>query len=384
MSPAPVIWLAGGPSARARAAGVARGLEPAAKPLFIGPAGEPAPDLDAPLDGLGLVLEACPVELRPVALLCLEPGEARALEVLPCPTLAWGQAMPGCDAVAPADPAEAAAALLSAAREGRAWPWLASVQVNLPLTMLLGRYRPLVEVLAVNPEVGIDAQALDRMGEAELAQAAELLKGRRVTVHLPFMDLAPGSPDPAIAAASLGRISQAAEWALILGAVRAVGHLGYLADTHRDLPAFCSRLARGLAPIATRLREGGCELVLENTFEPAPNVLLAARQAIMAAGGPPVGFCLDVGHAHCFTPTPLAAWWEALSPHLGEMHLHDNDATFDTHQPPGCGVVDWAFLKERIASLDPAPVLTLEPHAEPDLWGSLRGLERVWGEPPLG
>ncbi|MCF8033324.1 MAG: sugar phosphate isomerase/epimerase [Desulfarculaceae bacterium] len=384
MSPAPVIWLVGEPPARARAAEVARRLESRARPLFIGPAGEPAPALAAPKGGLSLALSACPPELRPSALLCLEPSwDPRDLEGLPCPTLAWGKAMPGCDAPAPAEPGPAAEALLEAAATGRTWPWLAQVQVNLPLTMLLGRHRVLAQALPVNPEIGIDAVALDRMGDDEVAQAADLLRARRVSVHLPFMDLAPGSPDPAIARASLGRIGQAAEWALALGAVKAVAHLGYLADTHRDLEAFCSRLAEGLAPIAARLHQGGCPLVLENTFEPVPEVLVAARQAIMAAGGPAVDFCLDVGHAHCFTPTPLAAWWEALSPHVGEMHLHDNDATFDTHQPPGCGVVDWAWLKERIAALATPPLLTLEPHAEPDLWGSLRGLERVWGEPFL-
>ncbi len=384
MSPVPVIWLAGGPGARARALQVARALEPGCQPLFIGPPGEPRADLSAPRDGLALALAACPLELRPAAMLWLEPGPAPAeAESLPCPTLAWGAPAPNCDRAAPADPAEAAEALGQAAATGRAWPWLSSVQVNLPLTMLLGRYRPLVEVLAVNPEVGIDASALDSLGEDDLDQAAGILAGRRVSVHLPFMDLAPGSPDPAIARTSLERISQAADWALRLGAVKAVGHLGYLADTHRDLDAFCSRLAGGLAPLAARLQQGGCPLVLENTFEPAPDVLLAARQAIIDANGPAVDFCLDVGHAHCFTPTPLAAWWEALAPRIGEMHLHDNDGTFDYHQPPGHGVVDWAFLKSRIIALPRPPLLTLEPHAEPDLWASLRGLEKVWGQPPL-
>jgi len=385
MSPLPVIWLAGGPAARARALQVAQALEPGCQPLFIGPPGEPQADLSAPADGLALVLAACPLELRPAALLWLEPGPAPAeAGGLPCPTLAWGAAVAGCDQTAPADPAQAAEALKQAASAGRAWPWLSHVQVNLPLTMLLGRYRPLVEVLAVNPEVGIDAQALDHLGEPEVDQAAGVLTGRRVSVHLPFMDLCPGSPDPAIARTSLERLNRAADWAMRLGAVKAVAHLGYLADTHRDLKAFCSRLAEGLAPLAARLQQGGCPLVLENTFEPAPQVLLSARQAISEAGGPEVAFCLDVGHAHCFSPTPLAAWWEGLAPHIGEMHLHDNDATFDYHQPVGSGVVDWAFIKRCVVALPQPPLLTLEPHAEPDLWASLRGLERVWGQPPLG
>jgi sugar phosphate isomerase/epimerase len=385
MSRAGVIWLAGGPAGRARAAGLATALEPGFKALFLGPAGEPAPDLLLdPANDLSLALDACPLELRPAAALCLEPDAPPAgLAGLPCPTLAWGAPAEGCDQVAPADPVAAAQALRRAAAAGRAWPWLAQVQVNLPLRFLLGRYRPLAEELAVNPEVGIDALALDQLGPAELDQAAGLLAGRRVSVHLPFLDLSPGSPDPAIARTSLERLAKAADWAIKLGASRAVGHLGYLADTHRDLEAFSERLAKGLAPIATRLAEGGCPLTLENTFEPAPDVLLAAREAIIAAKGPAVDFCLDLGHAYCFSVTPLEAWWEALAPHIGELHLHDNDGGLDSHQPPGRGVVDWAYVKRQASSLPAPPLLTLEPHAEPDLWASLRALERVWGKPFL-
>ncbi len=381
----PVLWLAGSATARQRAAELMAALPLEMQPLTLGPAGEPAPDLDlGPDPDLALALEACPPALRPAALLVLEPSNPPAgLAGLPCPTLAWGGDCPACDAVVPAAPLEAAQALAQAAQEGRSWPWMERVNVNLPLRDLLGRYGPLAATVAVNPEVGIDHQALDAMDQAHLAQAREMLRGRRVSVHLPFMDLSPGSPDPAIVRTSLARLEQAASWALELGAVRAVGHLGYSPDTHRDLAAFCRRLAAGLAPLAARLAGGGCLLVLENTFEPGPEVLLAARKAIMAAGGPAVGFCLDVGHAYCFSATTLPAWWQALAPYLGEMHLHDNDGTFDQHRPPGCGLVDWAFVGRAIASLDQPPLLTMEPHAEPDLWAFLRGLEKVWGPPPL-
>ena len=385
MSPTPVIWLAGGPLARERAQRLAQDLRPACRPLFIGPAGEPAPDLVVPLDGLSLALTACPEDLRPAALLCLDPAEPpEGMEKLPCPTLAWGAPAPGCDRDIPLQPDLAVRALRDAARQGRAWPWLERVQVNLPLRMLLGRYRALAVSLPVNPEVGIDAPALDELTPGDVALAATLLRNRRVSVHLPFLDLSPGSPDPAIARVSLERLNLAADWALELGAISAVLHLGYSPDTHRDLAAFCSRLAAGLAPLAARLQDGGSSLVMENTFEPAPQVLLAARQAILDAGGPEVGFCLDVGHAHCFSPTPLAAWWEGLSPHIQEMHLHDNDATFDHHHAPGCGVVDWDYLQRRLSELADPPLLTLEPHSEPHLWAFLRGLERVWGAPPQG
>lgn len=381
---APVLWLAGSAPARERAAELIAALPVDVQTLTLGPAGDPEPELDlGSAPDLALALMVCPPALRPAALLVLEPqAPPTGVDSLPCPTLAWGAQSPACDAVAPANPVDAAQALLQAAQRGRAWPWLERVNVNLPLRDLLGRYAPLASSLAVNPEVGIDHQALDAMGQEHIAQAKQLLAGRRVSVHLPFMDLSPGSPDPVIARASLERLDKAAGWALELGAIRAVAHLGYSADTHRDLGEFCRRLAAGFAPLAQRLHQGGCLMVVENTFEPGPDVLLAARQAIIQAGGPEVSFCLDVGHAYCFSATTLPDWWQALSPYLGELHLHDNDGTFDYHHPPGCGMVDWDFVGRSLAALEQPPLLTMEPHAEPDLWAFLRGLEKVWGAPP--
>ncbi|MCF8043574.1 MAG: sugar phosphate isomerase/epimerase [Desulfarculaceae bacterium] len=380
----PMLWLAGSALGRERAAELIAALPRDAQTLTLGPAGDPTPDLDlGSAPDLALALEACPPQLRPAALLVLEPDAPPAgVDGMPCPTLAWGGECPVCDAVAPANPLDAAEALALAAQQGRLWPWLERVNVNLPLRDLLGRYAPLASTLAVNPEVGIDHQALDAMHQEHIAQAKQVLTGRRVSVHMPFMDLSPGSPDPAIAGMSLQRLNKAADWALEMGAVRAVVHLGYSADTHRDLEEFCRRLAKGFAPLAQRLHQGGCLMVMENTFEPGPDVLLAAREAIIQAGGPEVGFCLDVGHAYCFSATTLPEWWQALAPHLGELHLHDNDGTFDYHSPPGCGLVDWDFVRRSLAAMDEPPLLTMEPHAEPDLWAFLRGLEKVWGTPP--
>ncbi|MBU4605531.1 MAG: hypothetical protein KKH66_11545, partial [Proteobacteria bacterium] len=163
----PVLWLTGSAPARKRAAELIAALPGDAQTLTLGPAGDPEPDLDlGSTPDLALALMACPPALRPAALLVLEPQAPPAgVEGMPCPTLAWGAECPACDAVAPADAQGAAQALLLAAERGRAWPWLERVNVNLPLRDLLGRYAPLASSVAVNPEVGIDHQALDAMDQ---------------------------------------------------------------------------------------------------------------------------------------------------------------------------------------------------------------------------
>jgi len=377
------IWLYGPARARAAASKWQELLGPDWRLVTLGPPDGPAPDISlGERPDLAQALTACPLELRPRALLLMAAAAQAPAGVagLPCPTLGLAPA-PGLDQVLPAKPEQAAPLLAAAAGQGRAWPWLERVQVNLPLTYLLGGFRPLVEATAINLEVGLDARALDTLGPAELAQAKGLLAGRRVSVHLPFLDLSPGSADPRVAGVSQERLLAAADWAVQLGAVQAVAHLGYLADVHRSLEAFCGRLAERLAPMARRLHQGGCALALENTFEPSPEVLLAARQALLQAGAPQAGFCLDVGHAACFTKLPLSAWWQALGPQIIELHLHDNDGAFDWHLPPGGGCVDWGLVRQRIKSLERPPLLTLEPHREPHLWASLRALEQVWGQP---
>jgi len=90
------------------------------------------------------------------------------------------------------------------------------------------------------------------------------------------------------------------------------------------------------------------------------------------------GFCLDVGHQHSFSRTPLKAWLEELQSVLREIHLHDNDGTSDSHLPIGEGTIDFVELFRYLGSNGMKPLLTLEPHREEHLVKSLRGCTGYW------
>jgi sugar phosphate isomerase/epimerase len=315
-----VIWVCAGPETREQAQPLLRALEGQASPLVIGPAGQPAPDLRLdPGADLGLALTACPASLRPRACVWVaangqEPPQG--WEGLPCPVLGWGAAGP--DGKLPAPPQEAAAALLQAARAGFRLPWMAKAQVNMPLLMLLEEHYELVESLpALNLEVGIDWQALERLGEHDLARAGQALKNRRITCHLPFGDLVAGSPDPLVRRTAAARLERAGAWAMQLGACQAVMHLGYDQRMHPDAQIFAQRLAETLGGLARSLNQNGCALALENVFEPDAAPLLAVRQALIETGAEQVGFCLDVGHARTFSATPLEGWLREI----GRAHV---------------------------------------------------------------
>ncbi|WP_449247085.1 sugar phosphate isomerase/epimerase family protein [Desulfarculus baarsii] len=380
-----IIWLClsrPGPGPELTAARALRqALEGHARTLILGPEGSDGVDLrlGRRLD-LGPALEACPDELRPAAVICLGAAIPAGLELAPCPCLAWGPAT-GCDQTLPAPADQAAEAAMAALGRGPRLSWLAHVQVNMPLGDLLGRYEALARSAPVNLEIGLDASALDSCGPAEMARAKAIIAGRRITAHLPFMDLYPAAADPLVAAAAARRLEMAVTTALELGAIQAVGHLGFWPMMHRDVAAFAARHATAMTPIAQALAAGGCRLVLENTMEPDPAPLLACRRALSESSGVEVGFCLDVGHANSFSRTSLPAWWRAMESHLWEMHLHDNDGSDDSHYPPGSGRIDWAFIAEGLRGLSTKPILTLEPHTEAHFWASLRGLERLWGRP---
>lgn len=371
-----VIWIFAPPEKRDRAGALQRALPGGAQAMVLGPAGQPAPDLDlGPEPDLALALEACPAGLRPRACLNLAPAPPRGLDCLPCPTLGWAGGQ-GWEGVLPADAGKAAEAALIAARRGFRSEWLERVQVNLPLCDLLGRYRPLVEALPINLEVGLDAQALDRTSAEETQAARRMLKGRRLTAHLAFMDLAPGSRDSQVRELSRQRLLEAAELAGRLEAVQAVAHLGFDHRVNPDPAQWVERAAPVFAELAQRLAGLGCRLALENVFELDPSLHLALLAALDHLGGAKPGLCLDVGHALAFSESRLADWWEAFAPRLWEMHLHDNHGGGDEHLPVGWGKADWPFLRKGLGELEALPVLTLEPHREPHLWGSLRGLTR--------
>lgn len=374
----PIVWLYAPPNKSAEAEEMRTALEPQAQALVLGPSGQPAPEIDlGPQPDLVLALEACPSELRPRACVCLAPNPPKGIDCLPCPVLGWNGGA-GLDGQLPREAEAAARALLAAVYEKYLPEWLPKVQVNLPLKDLLGRYRSLAQALPLNLEVGLDAQALDVLGTEDLSEAKRMLEGRRVTAHLAFMDLAPGSRDPKVRELSRQRLLAAANLADQIKAEQAVAHLGFDHRTNPDIEEWVERAVPVFAELADALAGNGCGLALENVFEQDPSVHLLLVKAMAKLTPVEVGFCLDAGHALAFSSTTLERWWAAFESRIWELHLHDNRGKGDEHLPVGSGAVDWRVVVQGLAQLERRPVLTLEPHREPHLWGSLRGMAKLF------
>lgn len=97
-------------------------------------------------------------------------------------------------------------------------------------------------------------------------------------------------------------------------------------------------------------RKCGIILALENG-----NEHLSTQQEladfVASFADPFVGVCFDTGHAHCYGDRDWKRSMAILAPHIVTCHMHDNFGTFDDHNPPGEGNLNWQELTAALKAL---------------------------------
>lgn len=256
---------------------------------------------------------------------------------------------------------------------------LAAVQVNIPFRMLTEGYLTRFLDMGLNPEIGLDADALDHFTVDDFKGVADRFHERNlsITIHGPFMDLAPASPDPDIVAVTEKRFDQLFK---VLPAIRprtVVAHAGY--DPRRHFFMADLWLERSLAffqNVARQVHDLDGRLMLENVYEEGPDDML---RLLTQLDPKQVGVCLDVGHMNAMGRVGMDQWLTVLGDRIGQLHLHDNLGDRDSHLPMGQGTIDFVRLFDFID--EKKPILTLEPHDENALFGSLEYLEHMVNRP---
>lgn len=253
------------------------------------------------------------------------------------------------------------------------------VQINVPFTMLWDRYAENFLTRGLNPEIGIDAAALDRFAPAEFGETAARIRDRglTVTLHGPFIDLSAGSVDPRIRIVTRQRFEQLLALVPLFSPKTVVCHAGY--DWKRYAYLLEEWLKHSIDMwrwLAQRLEGAGCRLMLENVYESGPEDLVPLFESLAPFG---VGFCLDTGHQAAFGQASLAKWLDVLGSHIGQVHLHDNCGRRDDHLALGQGNIDFAYLFKHLKTQGGTPpVITLEPHTAEALEPSLEYLKALW------
>ena len=253
------------------------------------------------------------------------------------------------------------------------------VQVNIPFTMLWDLYADRFLQTGLNPEIGIDAAAMDRFSRKDFAGMARRLQqcGMTVTIHGPFFDMCPGSLDPQIRAVTRRRFEQLLELVPLFQPQTVVLHAGYdrkrYGYVREEWLEYSTDTFRW---VAKRLNAMGSRLMLENVYERRPGEIHSLIERLSAHR---VGLCLDTGHLTAFGKASAVEWIDAMADCLGQLHLHDNHGLADQHLALGAGCIDFAAVFQRLADLCPTPpVITLEPHDENALEPSLDFLETIW------
>ena len=189
-----------------------------------------------------------------------------------------------------------------------------------------------------------DARARDRMARAA-----------RCILHAPFAELSPCAIDPLVRRVARKRFDQAAEICHRYGIDHMVIHSGFIPYVY--FPEwFVEQSAQFFRDFLAGQPEN-FHIYIENVLDPEPAPLLTLAKAI---GDPRAQLCLDVGHAHVVSQTPVREWLETLSPWLGHLHLHDNDGSADQHRIPGDGTIGFPALLDAVTAAAPDATLTFE------------------------
>lgn len=218
-------------------------------------------------------------------------------------------------------------------------------------------------------------EAWDERAEFYLSFASAR-RDRRFHLHGPFLDLPWWSYDCLIGEVVAKRVDDTIGLCERIRPEHLVMHL--------SCPSYFCRLPRtGVwvehalefwRPRLERLADLGTLAVFENTSEPDA---VAASAFADAAKAENLGasICLDIGHAHAFSPTPPIEWVRALKSRIAHYHIHDNDRAEDWHRAPGEGTIDFAALLPEIARLSPEASLSMEIETGPG--ETLKALEYI-------
>ena len=252
---------------------------------------------------------------------------------------------------------------------------IAQCFVNIPFKEF-DKYQALISQYQINPEIGLDDDALYIFTKQDFQDKASFLKdhGLSCTLHGPFHDMLPGARDKNILQAVRNKLRLCFDLIEIFKPRSVVCHLGYLDLVHSyHLDEWFETSLDTWRELLTVAEAFSTPIMFENTYETSPRI---HKTILESLDSPAARFCLDVGHLQAFAHTPWDDWLTSLGQWLGQLHLHDNHGFQDEHLPVGKGDFDFQGLFSYLKSNNFKPIITLEPRSESDLWESLNALDR--------
>lgn len=178
-------------------------------------------------------------------------------------------------------------------------------------------------------------ELLDFGWEDRVKEYEKVLDGfsNTISIHGPFLDLKPISPDSTIREASYQRYLATLNIAKRLNADYCVFHSQinpWLNEPRiKDLNNNLNREFWG--KILKEVGDFKGTILIENIFEDDPILL---KELMDTIDFPNIKVCLDIGHAKLRTNKVLEDWIRVLKDEIRYIHLHWNEGIYDEHNRP--------------------------------------------------
>ncbi len=222
----------------------------------------------------------------------------------------------------------------------------------------------------------------DRLTDAERDRLQRLLSPfRHVSVHAPFWDIAPFSPNPGIRDESRRQLKAAVSVSAELGASTITTHL--IPRTGYELSEYRGEVTGLYRELGDLAGDRDLTVTIETGF---PLGIEEFASVIHDIDHPAVGANVDVGHlrglvsaekretpeaAHIYNEL-LAQHIDTLGPKVYHLHLHDTRRRdFRDHKECGTGILDFPALFRRLLAMDYRGLANFELE-EPDDVAALR------------
>jgi sugar phosphate isomerase/epimerase len=234
-------------------------------------------------------------------------------------------------------------------------------------------YLQFIKENRINLEIYFSSHALDQLNDTDIVRLKERLDYHpSFTIHAPFMDLSPGAVDSKVRAVTLERFSCIFDIAEILKPKAVVFHSGYEKWKYAlKIDIWLEKSVMTWRALLKRAVDMGLKIAIENIFEDAPTNLKLLMDKM---GSEHFGICFDTGHFNLFSKISLDKWLRQLKPNIIELHLHDNDKTFDSHLAIGDGTFDFDTLFSTLK--DKNLIYTIEGHTPEDVVKSIERLQK--------
>lgn len=191
-----------------------------------------------------------------------------------------------------------------------------------------------------------------------------------ITMHGPFMDMAPGSPDRLVNDICMRRYQHAIHIAQQLGVETIVFHANFIASIQTEVyrKGWQERNIAFWSMMASYARDHDVVIAVENMWEFDPYII---GDVLRAVDHSHLRACIDVGHAHLFSDNPFDEWLETMAPFVVHTHMNNNDGVTDYHRALSNGVLDYPTLLNKLRALPHRPTMTLEMDKVEDMAASL-------------